>query len=221
MDFSLARYYMVERSIRPWSVTEPSLLAALNQIPREKFFPQDQQDLVYAEITLPLANGGMAVEPRYMARLIQALNLDASKNVLEIGTGSGYATAVLARLAQHVDTLDIDEQQITQAQNILRTLEFNNISYYKGDGFNQEVYAKVKNNYDAIYFGGAIHTLPAFVFDALKIDGLLIAVLGNITPNQAIRYRKHSDGSISSETLFEMQLPFLTQTNRLPLPFEF
>ncbi len=221
MDFSLARYYMVERSIRPWSVTDPLLLAALNEIPREKFFSKEHQDLAYAEVTLPLANGSMAIEPRYVARLIQALNLDVSKNVLEVGTGSGYATAVLARLAHHVDTLDIDEQQIIQAQNTLRSLEFNNISYYKGDGFNQDIYAKVKNNYDAIYFGGAVHSLPSFVFDALKVEGLLIAVLGHITPNQAVRYRKNSDGSISSETLFEVQLPFLTQEDLSPLPFEF
>ena len=96
MDFDKARFNMVEQQVRPWDVLDFDVLDALEEIPRELFVNEALQGLAYADMELPLANGHKMLEPKVVARLAQGLKLTKNDTVLEIGTGSGYATALLA-----------------------------------------------------------------------------------------------------------------------------
>jgi len=116
--FEQARFNMVEQQIRPWSVLDFDVLDALAEVPREQFVTPEQQAYAYADLSLPLPNGSAMLEPKVVARLIQGLKLTKKDTVLEIGTGSGYATAVLAKLAGRVITIDTDEAQQHGAQRV-------------------------------------------------------------------------------------------------------
>ena len=122
MDFQQARFNMVEQQIRPWDVLNFDLLDALESIPREKFVQENQQGYAYADISLALPNGGRMLEPKIVARMIQGLSLTKTDRVLEVGTGSGYATAVLATLAGSVRTFDTDSSQQARAKAALQQL---------------------------------------------------------------------------------------------------
>ena len=112
MNFEQARFNMVEQQIRPWDVLDFDVLDALQDIPRELFVQPSQQGYAYADLALPLPNGSQMLEPKIVGRMAQGLALKKHERVLEIGTGSGYATAVLAKLAHEVTTCDIDRQQL-------------------------------------------------------------------------------------------------------------
>ena len=121
MDFEKARFNMVEQQIRPWDVLDFDVLDALEEIPRERFVNESLQGLAYADMELPLANGHKMLEPKIVARLAQSLKLTKTDTVLEIGTGSGYATALLAKLAGKVvsddrciGVLDVDSEHLAQ-----------------------------------------------------------------------------------------------------------
>ena len=119
MDFEKARFNMVEQQIRPWDVLDFDVLDALMEIPRERFVGSDFQGLAYADIEVPLPNGGKMLEPKIVARLAQGLKMTAADTVLEIGTGSGYATALLGKLAGKVVSDDIDAAQQNRAKAVL------------------------------------------------------------------------------------------------------
>lgn len=175
MNFQQARFNMVEQQIRPWDVLDFELLDALEAIPREEFVLPEQRGYAYADLPLRLQNGGSMLEPKIVARLAQGLALQKHETVLEIGTGSGYATAVLAMLAHHVDTVDNDAEQQKFAQNVLNECNFLNIDYEVRDGL-------VANNkkYDAIYIGGSLPKLPSQLLASLKEDGgRMVVVVGS------------------------------------------
>ena len=129
MDFAKARFNMVEQQIRPWDVLEFDLLDALEAIPREAFVSEEQKSYAYADIALPLPNGGAMLEPKIVARMIQGLALKKTDKVLEIGTGSGYTSAVLSKLAAEVVTVDIDPEQQARAKAVLDGLGYDNIVF--------------------------------------------------------------------------------------------
>ena len=122
MNFEKARYNMVEQQIRPYDVLDLVLLSVLSEIPRENFVLPEEKKLAYAELPLHLLNGGTMLKPALAARLIQTLQLDPESKVLEIGTGSGYVTAILAKLSSFVVSVDQDPQQLTFAKDALADL---------------------------------------------------------------------------------------------------
>ena len=129
MDFEKARFNMVEQQIRPWDVLDFDILDALEEIEREHFVGEAFQGLAYADMELPLTNGHKMLEPKVVARLAQGLKLKKDETVLEIGTGSGYATALLSKLAGKVVTDDIDAEQQQRAKKVLDELGFTNVDY--------------------------------------------------------------------------------------------
>ncbi|MFH4354332.1 MAG: protein-L-isoaspartate O-methyltransferase [Neisseriaceae bacterium] len=210
MDYVKARYYMVEQQIRPWDVLDPLLLEALSEIPREKFVLPHQLEFSYAELALSLKNGSKMLEPKLVARLIQALELDTSKSVLEIGTGSGYATAVLARLSKQVDSWDKDEEQLRFAQRVIGELALTNVSFQPLDGLRAASYTKAKAEYDAIYIGGALHHVPQFLLDQLKPGGKLVAIVGLTPLMHATLYTKEASNIVEAQ-LFETNATYLEE----------
>ena len=205
MDFAKARFNMVEQQIRPWDVLNFDLLDALQDIPREAFVGEAQKNYAYADLNLPLPNGCTMLEPKIVARLVQGLALKKTDKVLEIGTGSGYAAAVLAKLAGEVVSVDIDPEQQARAKAVLDDLGFDNIAYAQGDGLATKHAAAP---FDAVYVGGAVEEIPELLKQQLKDGGRLIAVVGH-HPVQRARLLTRQGDSFTEKNLFDTLIPYL------------
>lgn len=216
MDFNTARYNMVEQQIRPWNVLDFDLLDVLSDIPREKFVLPQQQQLAYSDQSLALANGSSMLEPKVMARLIQALKLNLADTVVEIGTGSGYATAVLAKMAGQVITIDIDAEQQQLAQAVLNDLGYNNITYKCCDGLADKIPG---GPFTAIYVGGALSQLPLNLFDQLAEDGRIVAIIGDLPIMKAMLF-EYQNNQLKETSLFETVAPTL-HSPAIPKPNKF
>ena len=202
MDFAKARFNMVEQQIRPWDVLDFDLLDALEAIPREAFVGEEQKNYAYADIALPLPNGGAMLEPKIVARMIQGLALKKTDKVLEIGTGSGYASAVLSKLAAEVVTVDIDPEQQARAKAVLDGLGYDNIVFQTNDGLMTQNAAAP---FDAVYVGGAVDDIPEILKQQLRDGGRLIAVTGS-HPVQRARLITRNGDSFSEKTLFDTMM---------------
>lgn len=182
MDFQKARFNMVEQQIRPWNVLDFDILDALEDIPREKFVQKHQYGYAYADMSLQLANGGYMQEPKIVARMVQALTLRKSDSVLEVGTGSGYATLLLGKLAAEVLSVDIDAQQQAIAQSSVKPLLSNeNIRFQHSDGLDA---SQFDDEFDAIYIGGSLPEVPEALLNRLKADGGRMVVMVGTAPLQ-------------------------------------
>ncbi|MHB1952055.1 MAG: protein-L-isoaspartate O-methyltransferase family protein, partial [Acidiferrobacteraceae bacterium] len=107
MNFETARFNMIQQQIRPYDVLDERVLAAIARCPREEFVPVAYRSLAFADLEIPLGRGEVMLPPKLEARLLQELDLAPTDHVLEVGTGSGYFTALLAMLAQRVDSVEI------------------------------------------------------------------------------------------------------------------
>lgn len=205
MNFDQARFNMVEQQIRPWDVLDFDVLDALSEVPREYFVDQSQQAYAYADKTLPLPNGGSMLEPKIVARLIQGLALKADDKVLEVGTGSGYAAALLSKLSANVVTVDVDEQQQQRAKAVLDKLGFNKIIYQVGDGL---AGVSGQSPFDAVYIGGAVPEVPEALKNQLSNGGRMVVVVGEAPVQRALLITRNGD-SFSEEVLFDTYIPGL------------
>lgn len=212
MNFEKARFNMVEQQIRPWDVLDFDVLDALSAIPREAFVAEAQKPYAYSDKTLPLPNGGSMLEPKIVARMVQGLDLKNTDKVLEIGTGSGYATALLSEMAAEVTTIDIDAEQQVRAQNVLNSLGYGNIVYQNGDGLAGEASG---SPFDAIYVGGGVNTVPDLLKQQLKNGGRMVVVVGD-APVQRAQLIIREDNAFTETTLFDTLIPKLSSKADAP-----
>ena len=203
--FEQARFNMVEQQIRPWSVLDFDVLDALAEVPREQFVAPEQQAYAYADLSLPLPNGSAMLEPKVVARLIQGLKLTKNDTVLEIGTGSGYATAVLAKLAGRVITVDTDEAQQQKARAVLEGLGITNIDYRIGDGLVNPPIATVS----AIYVGGSCSVMPETLRSKLPAGGRMAVIIGQEPVMHALLVQCNSEASYEQSVMFDTVAPAL------------
>lgn len=196
MDFNKARFNMVEQQIRPWNVLDFDVLDALDEIPREEFVLEAQRGYAYSDLALTLENGGYMLEPKIVARMVQGLQLKKTDRVLEVGTGSGYATALLAKLSADVLTYDIDSKQQQFAKNVLNRLEYANIRYEIGDGL---VGVDNQAKFDAIYVGGGLPAVPEALKQQLAEGGRLVVVVGGAPVQRCMQIVR--TGDVFSETV--------------------
>ena len=136
MDIEQARYNMIEQQIRPWDVLDVDVLKIIKETPRELFAPKQYQNLAFSDLEIPLRDGQFMMAPKVEARMLQALQIKSSDEVLEIGTGSGFITACLAKPGGYVDTIEYHEDLSNRAQSILEQLKINNVSFIHGDALN-------------------------------------------------------------------------------------
>lgn len=208
MDFKQARFNMVEQQIRPWDVLDFDLLDALEAIPREEFVLPPQRGYAYADMPLALANGGVMLEPKIVARMVQGLTLSNTDTVLEIGTGSGYATAVLAKLAGEVQTFDVDSVQQQFAKTILTRLKMENVAYEVGDGF---AVGDTDAVYDAIYIGGSLNQIPENLKARLnEKGGRMVVVVGDNVLQRCLLITRQGN-EFTQKTLFDTQIARLDE----------
>ncbi len=206
IDFAIARQRMVDNQIRTTDVTAHELLDSLLSVPREAFVPEDMVPLAYIDTDIELgASGRFILEPSPLAKLLQAAEVKSSDNVLEVGTGTGYVSAVLSSMAEKVTALEVDAELAEAAKTNLSENGYENVSVVTG-AFAQG--HKAQGPYDVIFINGAIEIEPTSLFDQLADGGRLIAVLGHGLAAQAYVFQKEN-GAVSSRKLFNSSIPAL------------
>ncbi len=199
MNIEQARFNMIEQQIRPWDVLDPKVLELLKVVRREQFVPAAYKSLAFADIDIPLGHGVTMWQPKLEARALQALDLDAHDNVLEIGTGSGYFTALLAKLANHVTSVEIVPELSTTASHNLAAHHVGNVTLRVGDAAN----GWDGQGYDAIVLTGSVPVLPETYKRLLAMDGRLFAVVGDAPAMQAQLVTRTTQDDYETAILFE------------------
>ena len=133
MDIKQARKNVIEQQIRPWGGLNVRANQALADIPRENFVPAEYQKLVFADIEIPLSSVDKMLSPKIEGRILDSLNLQGNEEVLEVGTGSGYFTSVLAKLSKSVKSVEIDQELHELAKANIKKLKLKNIDLVKDD----------------------------------------------------------------------------------------
>jgi len=205
MNLEQARFNMIEQQIRTWEVLDPTVLDLLHQVPREEFVPGNYRGLAFADLEIPLGHGQSMLSPKLEARLLQALDLKPTDTVLEIGTGSGYMTALLAKLSQHVDSVEIIQEFSQSAAQRLAAHGIGNITLEIGDGAR----SWDDKTYDAIVLTGSVPLYPADFQHQLKPGGRMLAIVGEAPAMEAVLVTRQASSAYSRTTLFETCIPAL------------
>lgn len=209
IDFERLRRSMVDSQIRPSDVTDPRILAAMLELPRERFVPTARRPLAYLDDDLLVREAAADRPPRYLmepmvlARLIQALALDGSERVLDIGCATGYSAALLGRLAGAVVALEEDTELAAAARTALGELRLTNVEVMTGplrEG------AAAQAPYQAILVNGSVEVLPEPLLDQLAEGGRLAAVVRSGGMGRAVLHQRVA-GVISRRPLFDAGLP--------------
>ena len=209
MDIKQARKNVIEQQIRPWGGLNIRANQALRDIPRENFVPEEYLSLVFADIEIPLLGGAKMFSPKIEGRILDSLDIQGHETVLEIGTGSGYFTSVLAKLSQSVVTIELDEQLSESAQNKIKELNLNNITFINDDAL---TYNFDNEQYDTIVIGCALPNKNENFFRLLKPGGKLFMVVGAINQMQATLVQRTSENDWQSKSLFETHLDYMKGT---------
>lgn len=211
-----ARFNMIEQQIRPCDVLEGRILELLKQVRREHFVPQAQRALAFVDMEIPLGFGTSMWQPKLEARVVQELHLTRADKVLEVGTGSGYLTALLATLAGHVTSVEIVPDLNAMARQHLSAYHRDNITLEVGDasqGWGDQ-------QYDAIVLTGSTPVLPVAFQNSLKVGGRMFVIVGDAPAMQARVIKCVADGVFETVTIMETSVPAL-QNAKQPKRFVF
>ena len=172
-DYTENRTMMVDTQIRPSDVTKFPIIDAMLSVQRENFVPQQSRNTAYADCAIDLGNGRSMLEPRVLAKMLDALDIQPNEFVLSIGAGSGYSAAIVSRMAEAVVALEQDETLASDAEAQLSEANADNVAVVSGtmsDG------AANHGPFDVILFDGAIEMLPAAISSQLKDGGRIAAI---------------------------------------------
>ncbi|MGD8340593.1 MAG: protein-L-isoaspartate O-methyltransferase [Gammaproteobacteria bacterium] len=214
MNFEAARQQMLSQQIRTWDVLDERVLDTLRATHREAFVPEPERDLAFADIEIPLPHGQCMMTPKVEGRLLQELAIEPTDRVLEIGTGSGYLAACLARLADSVVSLEIFGDLCETAGKRLEQDGVENVELWNQDAMQADFDA----GFDAIAVTASLPVLGERFINLLNPGGRLFVVVGRAPVMQALLVRKHSDGSWTENSLFETMLTPMINADQ-PEPF--
>ena len=203
MNFESARNQMLGQQIRTYQVLDSRVLRVLRDTPREHFVPEADRDLAFADTEIPLAHGQYMMNPKVEARLLQALRLTAIDSVLEVGTGSGYLTACLGRLAEDVRSVEIFPDLSAAAARRIEQEGIRNVELEVTDA---TTLAEVEQ-FDAIAVTASVPALGDHFVRMLRPMGRLFVVVGRAPIMEARLITKQSDGQWTEESLFDTVLP--------------
>jgi protein-L-isoaspartate(D-aspartate) O-methyltransferase len=216
MKTEYARLQMVNQQVRGWNVYDEHVLDMLKEVHREHFVPAGYETLAFADVEIPLGHGETMMTPTIEGRMLQALGLEGHEKVLEVGTGSGFATACLAKLARHVTSIDIHGDFVAAAIQKLEQLDIGNVTIMQMDA----MLRLPDGPFDAIAVTGSIqHFDPRFV-EALSNDGRLFIVVGDAPAMEAKLVQRTDEHDWQTISLFETNLKPLVH-GALPPQFEF
>lgn len=201
-----ARFNMIEQQVRPWEVIDFKVLHTMEQIDRIDFVDEKYQGLAYADCQIPVTDGVRMLPPTIEGRLLQALQIEPTDRVLEIGCSTGYLTACLANLAQHVVTLHTSTEILDLAKSNLASYPLDNVEF--------RVASTASINdiklFDVIAVSASLADIPENLKQAMAINGRLFAVCGEAPIMEATLLTRTSETDWESESLFETSLPRLT-----------
>jgi protein-L-isoaspartate(D-aspartate) O-methyltransferase len=200
MDIEQSRYNMVEQQIRPWDVLDQDVLDLLFRVRREDFVPQAHRALAFVDMEIPLGHGQSMWTPKLEARAIQELAIRPTDRVLEIGTGSGYLTALIASQAAGVVSVDIFPEFTAAATQKLRAHGFDNVVLHTGDAARDWA---DEAGFDVIVLTGSTPLLSDAFFARLKVGGRLFAITGVAPVMRAQLFTCTAPRATRSVTLFE------------------
>jgi protein-L-isoaspartate(D-aspartate) O-methyltransferase len=211
-DFAQARRMMVDCQVRPSDVTDQDLLAAMLAMPRERFVPAEVAGVAYLDRDLPVDPKRALLKPMVLARMIQAAELETRERVLDVACGTGYSSAILARLAASVTALEDDADRSRRCGEILASLGAGNVTAACGP---LDAGWPGGAPYDVILVNGACETEPQGLIRQLNEGGRLLAVIGTGPIGKATLFRK-DHGEIGSRPLFDATAPALPAFARAP-----
>ena len=204
MDLEQTRFNMVEQQIRPWDVLDEDVLKLLFELRREEFVPAAYRSLAFVDMEIPLGHGEVMLTPKLEARILQELDVKKTDKILEVGSGSGYLTALLAKKGKFVHSVEIVPELKALAEKNLRAHAIDNVMLETGDaagGWHQH------GPYDVIVLTGSVPVLPAAFQESLKAEGRLFAIVGEPPLMNAVlvtRVTRHEKpGEYSMVGLFE------------------
>jgi protein-L-isoaspartate(D-aspartate) O-methyltransferase len=212
-----ARFNMVEQQIRPWEVLDPDVLDLLFKVKREAFVPAEHRDLAFADLEIPLGHGESMMQPKVEARLLQELAVQPEESVYEVGTGSGYLTALLASRARHVTSAEIHADLGARAAESLERAGVRNVTLLSGDSAARPL---ADASCDVIVITGSVPLVPQAFLEKLAPGGRLFAVVGDPPVMAATLFRQAERGAVRSVKLFETLLRPLVNAQQ-PARFRF
>ena len=212
MNTDFARLQMVEQQVRAWDVFDPSVLEVLATVPREQFVPAGFEALAFADTEIPIGHGESMMTPTVEGRLLQALDLDGTECVLEVGTGTGFLAACIGRLADSVTSIDIHDDFLERAARNLDDSGIGNVELLNMDATVQ----LPEQSFDAIAVTGSLEKFDPRLVDALNPGGRLFVVIGTAPTMEARVIEKTGDSDWQSETIFETTLKALVNGSRPP-----
>lgn len=218
MELAQARFNMIEQQIRPWDVLDQRVLDLLEILPRDDFVSDTNKSLAYADVSIALEHGEVMMPPKVEARLVQALNINESEQVLEIGTGSGYVTAMLAKMAAQVTSVDIHEDFLAQAKSRLDAHDISNVTLERGDAANG--WKADEATYDVIAVTGSLPQYIDAFQKSLNVGGRLFVIAGQAPIMEALLVTRVTMGEWVKQSLFETDLAPL-QNASTPSSFVF
>ena len=213
MNFEQARFNMIEQQIRTWEVLDPAVLELLFQVKREDFVPPAEREIAFADLEVPLGLGESMMQPKVEARIVQELAIQPHENVYEVGTGSGYLTALMASRARHVTSAEIHPELHARAAENLRRTSLANVSLLQGDSARAPL---AESAFDVIVLTGSTPILPQALLDRLTPGGRLFAVMGDPPVMKAIIVRQPVAGAFQHVELFETMLKPLVNAAQPP-----
>jgi protein-L-isoaspartate(D-aspartate) O-methyltransferase len=200
MDLERLRYNMVESQIRTWEVLDQQVLDTLFAVKREEYVPEKYRPLAFVDMEIPLGHGEVMLAPKLEARMLQELTLQPTDRVLEVGTGSGYMTALLAQRCAHVYSVELHADFSASAGAKLASHGVRNVTLEVGDaatGWSRHA------PYDAIVLTGSVPLLPAQLKTQLRPGGRLLAVVGEEPVMTAMLITCVTEGAWNQTGLFE------------------
>ena len=216
-DVEQARFNMIEQQVRPWDVSDSAVLQLLSDVKREDFVPRSYKAMAFADMAIPLPGQQVMLAPRLQARLLQDAAVQPTDKVLEIGTGSGFTTALLARQAQRVISLEINPELADLARANLQRANIHNAEVRCADG---ALGAAAEAPFDLILLGGSVTEVPPALLSQLKVGGRLVAVVGEEPIMHARVITRTSDTQFKTDEKWDDNAPPLVNFPQ-PSAFKF
>jgi protein-L-isoaspartate(D-aspartate) O-methyltransferase len=211
-DFAQARRMMVEGQIRTNDVTELNLLAAFDEVPRERFVPERWRPIAYLDRDVPVIGTRCLLKPMVLAKLIQAAEVGEGDRVLDVGCATGYSSAILSKLARLVVALEEDDAVVASAARTLAAVGAGNVRAVIGKLINGW---PAEAPYDVILLNGSTEVAPQALLDQLAGGGRLVAVVGRAPIGRGTVYRR-SGSHVSAHTEFDAVAPLLPGFSKPP-----
>ena len=200
MDIEQTRFNMVAQQIRPWYVLDDNVLDLLYKLKREEFVPSESHVMAFVDMEIPLGHGQVMLTPKMEARIVQELHINPTDKILEVGSGSGYMTALLAQRGEHVYSVEIIPELKAMAEKNLQAHGITNVTLEQGDaarGWPQHA------PYDAIVLTASTPALPEAFQNSLNPGGRLFAIVGEDPVMEALIITCTAPGEFTTTKLFE------------------